>query len=220
MAIAVVQSTNVTGSSVTSVTTPGINTTTGNLIVLDNSYKTNSYSSQSDNGTSNAWTNSVSEQSIAGLAFGRENYNANINGKTGHTFTLTLSAAADCALIATEISGQAASPLDQTAVGSGNSNSVQPNTAATATTSQANELLMEAVSQANANATYTFTAPRTKLQDGGGCANAYRIVAATGTYSGSATQSITDLWTMWISTWKEAAAATATVLPVMFFDNP
>lgn len=111
MAIAWVQSVSAQGGFGNVVTTAGITTTNGNLVLLDNQ-ASQTFTSNTDFYT-NAWTaNSVPEvTNIAGVN-GRENYNVNIAGGAGHTFTGNYSTNGFPVIAATEYSGHSATPID------------------------------------------------------------------------------------------------------------
>jgi hypothetical protein len=137
MAIAVVQSVVVTGSSTNSVTTPAMTTTDGNLIIMDCVYQTGNFVSSTDNGT-HVWSNSIAEISASPVN-GRQQYTANITGRASHTFTLTLHTFGFPTLAAKEVTGQNATPLDK--VASGTSTGTTHTTPDTAAITQADELL-------------------------------------------------------------------------------
>jgi len=197
-------------------TTAGITTTTGNLVVLSSTfYRYDEFTSVSDNGTGNTWTQSIATHHASSFLCGtREDYNASINGKAGHTFSLTLTnvgVGIYPTIAVTEISGASASPLDKTATGD-DTTGTSHTTASTGTLTQAKELALGAGGVCN-TANPSVTTPWTELQNIGNDGNhegieiAYQIVnstsALTFTYSTSANSDAS----FQISTWKEAAAA-------------
>jgi len=233
MSIAVVQVVGVsgTGSAITSVTTAGITTTTANLVILNGqklTYVTAGAPTFSDS-NSNSWA----AESIAVTTYGsvtkadyRERYNANITGGASHTFTLNGGGINSYpVLIATEVSGHAASPLDQVATAT-NTSSTTHTSASTATTSQNNELLHGCGMDdfGVTGATHSVSAPWTQdfekneVAAGGtpGGISASQIVAATGTYSFTyTTDTNTNLYLSTISTWKEAAGGGSSIVPIV-----
>lgn len=217
-----VQSVSAAGTAVDSITTGGITTTTGNLVVLDcYFYKTGFFSSVSDNGSANSWTNSVADHTYAaGVVSARQYYNPNINGKAGHTFTLTMSAGAPGGnfptLAVTEISGQAASPFDVSAIVDDSSGTTHT-TASTGTLAQANNLVL-GMGGAGQTATVSVSSPWTQLEnisnDGNreGIVTAYQNVSATAALTFAYTTSNSVVASGHITVWKEAAGG-GTFLP-------
>ena len=111
MAAAWVQSVSAQGGFGTTVTTAGITTTTGNVVMLDNFYSA-TFSSNSDSNTNGWGSNSVAEVTNVGGLKGQQNYNASITGGASHTFTGTYTGNGFPIIAATELSGCDASPLD------------------------------------------------------------------------------------------------------------
>src|SRR3990167_9974931 len=98
MAIAHVQDVSARTASGTSITTAGITTTAGNLIVLDQGWGAVNWTSITDSG-GHTWTNSVAQiANEANNRKGRQDYNASITGEVGQTFTLTIASAALCCI--------------------------------------------------------------------------------------------------------------------------
>lgn len=225
MAIAYVQGVSARAASATSVTTGGINTTTGNLAVATcGYYLTDTFSSVTDNGTSNTWSTSISEYTGTNWK-ARELYCNSINGKSGHTFTLTVTMGLGYpTLMVREISGQTTG-VGPDKTSSGQAIFVIANTdfdgPDTATTTQAAEMLLGSCwdddssfrsqtlscsspwtqdEQLNHNATYY------------GFVGGHRTVSATGAYHFTAQSTVgggagDNRLTFLLSTWKEAAAA-------------
>jgi hypothetical protein len=211
--IAYVQGDVTYGSSVASVTTSGLNTTNGNLVVHNQRMTTfsgNTGLTASDS-NSNTWTQSIALFNLASIWYHREDYNASITGGSGHTFTTTRigSANADNIGVAVaEISGHDATPLDATATGSGNQNNGDTfQTALTATTSQAAELLITAGSTSNPGTISLGGTGWTQIDFDTNLILGYKIVSATAQYRGEFTTGTNDIFTCTISTWKEGAAA-------------
>jgi len=106
MAIAYLETVTATGNNVTSVTTPSMNTVSGNGIVAQISIEHSSggaYSSFTDS-VSHPWTASYTGAGSASTI--RERYNSNITGNAAHTFTVTLTEPGYPTLAVSEISGQ------------------------------------------------------------------------------------------------------------------
>lgn len=206
--ITVVQSVSATGSAVAAVTTPGITTTSTNLVITDGYYyNIGDFFAISDN-YSNAWSASVSDHGNPVVAF--QKYNASINGGGGHTFSLTLVRQDYPTIAVTEVSGHSASPLDKTALvddGAGTSHT----TASTGTLSQAKELAM-GMGGAGSTSTLSVSAPWTQREnishDGTheGIITAYQIVNATTALTFTYATGSSVLANGHITTWKEATA--------------
>jgi hypothetical protein len=209
-AIAHVQTVSCETGGSTACTTPGVTSTTGNLFVASTGYCCAAFTSITDS-KSNTYTNAVAEISFASV-LGRQQYVAGGTGGGSHTFTVTGGSGFYASLSVSEISGAAASPLDKTATGTSTSGTSHT-TAATATTSQANELL---VGFGTTTSDTTFTTDtgagwteRTNIAtdlDTEGLLTGTKIVSATGAYTFTYTTSPRDA-VHGISTWKEAAAA-------------
>lgn len=219
-AIAHVQTVSCASHAVASCTTPATTTTTGNLFVVSVSWGYTSlttFTSVTDN-KSNTYGNAISWRSDGGAGDQetRHDFIANGAGGASHTFTGTLATAYFISIAATEISGAATTtPLDKTAVGDQFASS--HTTASTATTSQANELLIGAggtyySANFTCGGTYTERAniPDTGAGDTEGIVVCTRGVTATGAYAFDYTTSAGARTASIISTWKEAAAAAGT----------
>lgn len=146
MAIAFVKGGDGSGVASGTATTSSIGTTTtGNLMVVccaSNSATSNDFSSVTDN-KSNTYTRAKSQP---GNATDVEIwYAANITGGASHTVTATTTNGfRNVALVAQEYSGAATTtPLDQTAGATGTS--ATPSSGATATTTQADEMVFGAL---------------------------------------------------------------------------
>ena len=204
MALALVQDVSARTASGTTVTTAGITTTTGNLVVVDQGWGAQNWTSITDSGT-HSWTNSVAQiVNEANNRKGRQDYNASVTGAEGHTFTLTIASNAVCCIGATEISGHDATPLDK--VASSAENTADPHLSdATAETAQAAEFLIGATM---GSGTPSANSPWTLLEAQTNFGTEYQIVSATGTYSASFNIGGTADQAMWISTWKEASGST------------
>ena len=205
MAIAVVQTVSVTGTSVTSVTTAGITTTSGNLVILDFAYNNSTYTSLADN-KSNTYTDSVAEITGVSGSKGRQQHSDSITGGASHTFTGTVVEFRSLQLVATEVSGQAASPFD-VSVTHDTAFSTTHATGNTPTTTQANELLTGSCIAVNLQLTQPG-APWVSQQTLTILCTATQIVSSTGTYSATWTTATNDGTIEWITTWKAAAGDT------------
>src|SRR5262249_20372092 len=155
MAIAVVQSVSQTGELVTSITTPSVTTTSGNLLIADCSYykSDGSFTSVTDS-KSNTYTDSIAEvlSSANSLIAYRQQYKENGAGGSSHTFTLQISGSSPYPTMAVkEVSGAVTSgALDKTATKNDNSGTTGGTSSATATTAQADELLAGAAAWSSA----------------------------------------------------------------------
>src|SRR5262245_38749878 len=215
-AIAVVQTVECDFAAATTCTTPAITTTTGNLLIASMSIYCNSGTCPTMTVTdakSNTYGDAVAAfQSV--WTGGHVQYKAGATGGSSHTFTATSSANSYTVLSLTEVSGAAASPLDQTATG-GTNRATTHASASTATTAQANELLLGFGTHTASSTTMTPTASgfttltSTDGSSGHGDAllTGYRIVSATGAYNYSFTTPSNVDGAIAISTWKEAVAA-------------
>jgi hypothetical protein len=125
------------------------------------------------------------------------------------TVTSPLNNGVSVAVSVTEFSGIAVSPLDKTASAVGTSTS--PSSGATASTAQADELLVGAVGATGNYMVFTPGAGYSALAPGyAGSPHMlpeFRIVSATGTYSAGGTFSATDDWGAVVATYKDNACA-------------
>lgn len=189
-ALAVVQTVSCApnGGSV-SCTTAGVTTTTGNLFVASAAYCCAAFVSITDN-KSNTYGVAVSEITDPSTAQGQQRFIANGAGGASHTFTLTgASGAFFGALSVTEISGASSSPLDQTATDT-DAGGTSHATDATATTAQADEILMGFGSSTgltdyttDTGAGWTEQTNITTDSDTEGLITGSKIVAAIDTYT-------------------------------------
>lgn len=206
MAIAYVQSVAANAASVATVTTAGINTTTGNGIVIGTGYDATRFGNVTDNNGPLTWSNSVTEKTSTGGAISmREDYNDNITGRSGHTFTLSVSGGFFLNIAVIEFSGQVAgAALDQVnGQGEGNSSTYS---SLNITTTEAAEILFGGV-MSNAGVSVSAAAGWTKVQEANGLTYHYQVVGVAGTYSHSGGLATADAKASWISSYKEAAAA-------------
>lgn len=133
-------------------------------------------------------------------------YGPNLINNFGGGFAATsfIGSAVDQAIAIAEYSGIAtSSPLDKTA--SGTNFSTAALTSATATTTQADELLIGMIGNEGGTRTVVPDATFTERQDGGLCSTEYsdKIVAATGAYTYSGTVSgANSVWVACIATFK------------------
>jgi hypothetical protein len=213
-AISVVQTaTSACGNTVTC-TTPNINTSSGNAVIILLSYY-NGFSSVSDNNAL-SWTQADTEQDdSAATVKMRIYFNCNITGKTGHNFSMTVAASSFPQITAVEVSGlvqDSGTCLDKTAKDS-SATGTSHATPATATTAQANELLV-GIAGALVNTFTTDTgAGWTQRANYSGVNNSQvghlagtKIVSATDTYTYSYTTGSNCACGNIIATFKEAAA--------------
>lgn len=210
-AIAVVQTVSCSAHGATSCTTGAVTTTNGNLFVANSSYCCAAFTSVTDS-KSNSYGNAIAATSDADGGTIRQDFIAAGTGGASHTFTLTgASGAFFGSLSVIEVSGAAASPLDKTATGqdSGTSHT----TSNTATTSQADELLIGVGASIDITTYTTDTGAgwteRTNIAtdvNTEGILTGSRVVSATGTYAYTYTSGTNDDFAQGISTWKAAAA--------------
>lgn len=180
--------------------------------------------------TNNAGTTTYSHSQAGSVQVGRafENngnddvtirYIENIVGGASHTITVTTAAGSYSSLNASEYSGMAtSSSLDKSAVGTGLSTSLL--TAATATTTQAAELLIGSAHKNydgstgpwTAGASYTLRGNNADTNNGAVTFLEDRIVSSTGAYTASATWGgSSNEWVCQIATFKAASAAAGIV---------
>lgn len=139
-AIAVVNAASCTAAVTDTCTTGAITSTTGNLFVASvMSYNVSTFVSVTDS-KSNTYTDSVAEVENHHMAL-RQQIKVNGAGGSSHTFTFTGAASNYGSLAVLEVSGATATPFDQSAIG-GNTAVTSHTSGSTATTSQANELLI------------------------------------------------------------------------------
>lgn len=213
-AIAVVQTASCEAQGATTCNAGPITTTNGNLFVANISYCCAAFTSIADN-KSNVYGSSIATISDSSGGSIRQDYIAAGSGGSGHTFTVTGASAAFFATLSViEVSGAAASPLDQTASAADVADTTSHSSGSTASTSQANELLIGLGGGIDIT-TYTNDGgagwtERTNVStdiDSEGIITGTKIVSAIGTYAYTFTtgSSVDDV--MGISTWKESAAS-------------
>lgn len=213
-AIAHVQSVSCTWNNAGGCTTASITTTTGNLVVGSSGYCcfTNLVDHVTDS-KSNSWSVAVAnfENNHAHVYMA---YSTLTTGGASHTFTVVMDTASYGFYAATEISGQAASPLDKTAV-NGDASGTSHATPATSTTAQANELLVGVCnSEYDAGGTMTYTTDtgagwveRVNISNNsagiyGGLVDT-KAVSATGAYTFTYTKSQSKQTAQAIATFKD-----------------
>jgi hypothetical protein len=195
MAIAVVQSTQATGYTVTSFTTPGLTTTGGNLFIAEYLRSDTAGTASIADSKSNTYTGTTAEIA-SGDADGRnarQLYKENGAGGSGHTFTLNVGNANGYAgLVVREVSGALISgSLDQTATKNNNSGTTGMTTSLTAATAQGDEIVCGFGAGTIAGNNFTnhsgngFTVDQT-INFAGGVSepqiSASKVVSVTGTY--------------------------------------
>lgn len=220
--IAVVQSVAAYGNAgVSSVTTGNITTTPGNLLIanLSNYNATATFLSITDstdgtNYNKNTWTNSVAALIVSNNAT-RQYYVENCNGGSTHTFRHTGNAVSYYpGIVVNEVSGYATTPLDNQATDT-DTTGTSHTTGATATISQANELLIAFGSGGTTYAeAYTgevgFTTQNNQVNTpgatvGGICQS--KVVSSAAGYSWTYTTSSNAAVSHYITTWKAAGVA-------------
>lgn len=208
-------------AAATSATTPTKTTTTGNAIILSTAIYTGTFSSVSDNGTSNTWSLNVGPiKSTANLGEIRQHACCGINGKVGHTFTLTLTGADYPTIIAAEFSGVAtpnASAFDKSSTGQAANDT--HTSGSSGTLSQANELCYGHGSISTGTSTPTVSGSgwtQDKIQTDSsveGIVSGYKIVSATTAQSFDWTMGVGNTASL-IGTYKEASGGTIAIKTV------
>lgn len=213
-AIAVVQIESCSAHGATTCTTGNLTTTTGNLFVVSTSYCCAAFTSITDSKSNSYATNAIADTNDGDGGTIRQDYKESGTGGATHNWTLTGASGAFFGTISVmEVSGAASSPLDLVASQSDAGTAVT--SGSTATTSQADELLIGVGGTINLA---TFT------NDGGagwterhniatdvnteGIITGSQVVSATGTYAYTFTSSSADDHSAGISTWKAGAAGT------------
>lgn len=215
MAIAFVQSTTGTNTATPTVTTAfGASVTTGNLIVIsvsNDSGLTGQITSITDTG-GNTYTLIGTE--LAGSSVLGMYYAKNVTGGASFTVTVNWSEVSTgrVTVVAQEFSGcDTSSPLDQTA-GTG-ATGTAVDTGATASTSQADELIVGGVSYDGVASTLTLGATFTNLgQSNKANASAgqeSKVVSSVSTYNATFTIGASRNWEARVATFKAAGAAAA-----------
>lgn len=218
MAIALVQQNKNTANGATSVAVTLTGVTAGNVLIVTLGTYLNPANglSSSVSGGGATWTRRGSRVSGRLATEIWEGL-----GGTGGSITVTASASTrDWAAVLTEWSGVDATPFDVTA--SGNGTSTSPSSGSTATTAQADELLIGAVSHQGSTISCVPGGSFTQLNDvltGAStavCGAAYRIVSATGAYSSDWTLGSSQIWTCAIATFKAAASGGSVTAAIPF----
>ena len=198
-------------SGSTTCTTPSA-TTSGSLLIAQTGYwlAGGAFTSITDS-KSNTWTNVLTTTGANEVL--RADAATTAASGASHTFTLTTASGFYGTLSVLEVRGATAAPGDQTATGLDSVGATTHTTAATPTTSQANEILVgmgvsttiTTFTQTGSGWTEATNVPST-VSDTGGVAG-YRIVAATGAYVYTYTTSAASTTVQQTTTWKEAAVA-------------
>lgn len=210
-AIAVVQTVSCEAQGATTCNAGPVTTTNGNLFVASTSYCCDTFTSITDN-NSNVYVNAIADQADGSGGTIRQDYKAVGTGGAGHTFTVTGASASFFATLSVqEVSGAAASPLDQTAADT-DAISTSHSTPSTGTTAQADELLI-GVGGTISTTTYTTDTGAGWTEatnvatdaDSEGMVTGYMVVSAVGTYAYTYTTGTGRATAQGISTWKAAA---------------
>ena len=215
MAIAHIATQSAQANSSATCVTSAIDTTGANLLIatITSNGGASGFTSFVDS-KGNTWQTAVDWTANGGSTdFIRIMYSTPTSVGSGHTTTLTYGALGFFVTAFAAFSGMAAaSPLDKTATGTGSSTSLL--TSATATTAQAEELLIGTGTVSDgANSTFTagasYTIPANGQQGNASIGTIgfleYRIVAATSTYTASATWGGgSGAWVAAIATFKGA----------------
>jgi hypothetical protein len=200
----------------TSCTTSSI-TTTGNLLVAQTSCWCDLTTAGTVVGTtdskSNTYTGVTTAYSVGPGV--QVEYKASPTVGSSHTFTSTVLVGGTqyAALSVIEVLGAAAAPLDQTATGADGVGCCTAHaTANTATTAQANEILLGIGGTTDADpVTYTQTGTgwteASNISPFMGLITGYRVVSATGAYAYTFSTSGDMRSAQIITTWKDATAA-------------
>lgn len=216
MVAAFVQSTTASESAnATPLTTSAITTTSTNLLVAGISYDSgtlNTITGITDS-KGNTWLKAIELDAAALLSLW---YCAGITGGSGHTLTIAyndgVGSAISCVL--QEFSGVAtSSPLDKTISAQGTS--AAPSSGATATTTQADELVIGLVGWAGATSTASLGSGYTNLAQvalaDASTAMESKIVAATGAQTAAMTLGASRDWAAICATFKAAAGGGGSV---------
>lgn len=210
MVAAFVQSTTASESAnATPLTTAGIATTSTNLLVAGISFDSgtlNTITGVTDS-KGNTWSKAIELDAAALLSLW---YSPNITGGSGHTLTIAYNDAVGSAIscVLQEFSGIAtASPLDRTISAQGTSTA--PSSGATATTTQADELVIGLVGWAGATSTASLGAGYTNLGQvalaNASTAVESKVVAATGAQTAAMALAASRDWAAICATFKAAA---------------
>jgi hypothetical protein len=199
-----------------SLTTDGIPTAAGNLLVVCFGTDNGAFDTLVDN-TSQSWTDVTAFGTVttAGIGIG-EKYADNITGNADNTITVSSTGSTNFKQIFLhEISGhQVGTALDEraAAISPNNSSHTSGDTAATDT---ANELLLgHMIGQ---GLVYTPTGSFSQIQQADGGISAERVVTATGAYAFTATTPSNQASVNLVSTWREqSGGALPRRLPLLF----
>jgi len=216
MAIAFVQGLTKSGNGVSSITSAGVATTSGNLLHAGLVNETGNFTSFTDSG-GHTWTQSNAERvGFGGLDKMRTLHTPNITGQASHTFTYTISTNGAITLGVIEISGAATStPLDQA-----NSNEDTTGTSHASPgslTTQADEMIVgtgmaftTAFCTFAAGATFTAGANLAFASGQLGIIIEYKVVSSVSAYTADYTTSVNDRTLNACATYKAAAAGGVT----------
>lgn len=193
-------------------TTAALDTTGANLLVAVLTNDTDTGMAVSDS-KGNTWSTAIAPVHVSGGDWVAIYYCVPSSAGTGHTITGTASASNNLiSLSAAAYSGIDAVPLDRTAATNGSGYNLD--SGATATTAQADELIIGGGTLA-AGLVITWTAGpgftlRSHCDDAANAGISYledRIVAATGAYSAPADCSVSGAWHAMCATFKGAVSA-------------
>lgn len=215
MAIALVQTQKITNASASPGTVALASTGAGNTLivaVIYNNTTATPITSITDGGDT---FTQIQTANINGFTL-QLWYAPNIAARTTPTLSVNFVAASgNISAICREYSGLAAAPLDKSANISAGAASTSASTGTTTATTQANELIVGAFGDVGASQVYTAgsgygnitsiinaTSKNVAMED--------KIVAATGTQAGTATLSVSALWSGEIATFKDANAGGST----------
>lgn len=221
MAIAFVQSAKATANGATTLDVSLTGVASGNTLIsyaaLYKSGSSATYTGVSGGGAT--WANRKAEQQSEKYVSIWEGYNS-----TGGSVTVTHtpSASSDLAIVLSEWSGLVNTGAYDVSASNNNgfSTDTSPDSTATTTTAQADELLVGIMTHNGTTISVTPGGSFTELDDvltgasGAICAASYRIVSATGTYSSTWTIGASQRWCCAIATFKAAAGGSTTYLLV------
>lgn len=234
MALAHVQTVkaNGAGSAVLSVTTSGITTTTGNLFVIGaGSWKSGSPQTLTPSdliggsASGNTWLEVTgSPQNPSGNTRAHLFYCKNGNGGASHTFKVTAGATALMAMFLMEISGADTTAPYDTGAAATSLGSTAPNSGATGTRAQADEIIIgycgtgDNVNGGTFSAGSGFTIPTNGTETNFNnyvSGIEYQIMTAVGTEAANFTIS-NDSWACIAAAFKAASGAAAIIFPDYF----
>jgi len=216
MAIAFIQSKSGTGSGAGAATTASMTSTSGNAIIVMVATNTNVDNRIST--VTDSKFNSYTRVTSKSYNFSEVEiwYALGITGGASHTVTATSSNAGDSVVVtAQEFSGVAtSSAADKFTQANGDGNTLD--SGATATTTQADELVFGAGADNGGNAVtlgsgYSNLGTATLVGDVAGGAES-KIVAATGTYNATFGTSGAPSWVCAVATFKAAGGSAASAI--------